>query len=92
MNTPADTLSHPNRLEHQEPVKEVTLIPQEAFLNLFKVGSDGSVEVDIVKSQQEHWETLEQWAKMLPIHQLDRVMWKDIPGDRLIIPPDEQIK
>jgi hypothetical protein len=29
---------------------------------------------------------------MLPIHQLDRVMWKDVPGDRLVIPPDDQIK
>ena len=60
MNTPADALSRPNGLEHQEPVKEVMLIPQEAFLNLFEVGSDGSVEADIVESQQEHWETLEQ--------------------------------
>jgi hypothetical protein len=92
MNTPADALSCPNGLEHQEPVKEVMLIPQEAFLNLFEAGSDGVVEADIVKSQREHWETLEQWAKMLPIHQLDRVMWKDIPGDRLVIPPDKKIK
>jgi len=50
-NTPADTLSHPNGLEHQEPVKEVMLIPQEVFLNLFEVGSDGLVEADIVESQ-----------------------------------------
>jgi len=91
-NTPADALSCPNGLKHQEPVKEVTLIPQEAFLNLFEAGSDGSVEADIVESQREHWETLEQWAKMLPIHQLDGVMWKDILGDRLVIPPDDQIK
>jgi hypothetical protein len=91
-NTPADALSRPNGLEHQEPVKEVALIPQEAFLNLFEAGSDGSVEADIVESQREHWETLEQWAKTFPIHQLDGVMWKDIPGDRLIIPPDDQIK
>ena len=73
-NTPADTLSRPNGLEHQEPVKEVALIPQEAFLNLFEAGSDGSVEADIVKGQQKHWKTLEQWAKTLPIHQLDGVM------------------
>jgi hypothetical protein len=91
-NTPADALSCPNGLEHQEPVKEATLIPQKAFLNLFEAGLDGSVEADIVKSQQEHWGTLERWAKMLPIHQLDGVIWKDIPGDRLVIPPDEQIK
>jgi len=73
-------------------VKEVVLIPQEAFLNLFEAGSDGSVEVDIVKSQQGHWETLKKWAKMLPIYQLDRVIWKDILGNRLVIPPDDQIK
>jgi len=51
-NTPADTLSHPNGLKHQEPVKEVMLIPQEVFLNLFEVGSDGWVEADIVKSMR----------------------------------------
>jgi hypothetical protein len=50
------------------------------------------VEADIVESQRKHWKTLEQWAKTLPIHQLDRVMWKDIPGNRLVIPPDDQIK
>ena len=53
-NTLADALSHPNGLEHQEPVKEVVLIPQEAFLNLFEAGSDGSVEADIVEGQRKH--------------------------------------
>jgi hypothetical protein len=91
-NTPADALSHPNGLEHQEPVKEVALIPQEAFLNLFEAGSDGSVEAEIVESQRKHWKTLERWAKTLPIHQLDGVMWKDILGNRLVIPPDDQVK
>jgi len=53
-NTPADTLSHPNSQENLEPVKEVSLIPPEAFLRIFGVNSDGSLESRMVESQMEH--------------------------------------
>ncbi len=30
--------------------------------------------------------------KHLPIQELDRAMWKDIPGNHLVIPPDDEVK
>jgi hypothetical protein len=74
-----------------EPTKEVALIPPAAFLNIFGPDSVDSVESRIVESQQHHRKTLEQWAEMLPIQE-GGGMWKDIQGDRLVIPPDEQVK
>jgi len=53
-NTPADVLLQLNRQEDQEPVKEVSLIPSEVFLWIFKVDSDGSLESRIVESQRWH--------------------------------------
>ena len=35
---------------------------------------------------------MEEWAKSLPIKELDSCIWKDEPGDRLIVPLDEEIK
>jgi hypothetical protein len=90
-NTPADTLSRPNGLETTEPTKEVALIPPATFLNIFGPDSVDSVESRIVESQQHHRKTLEQWAKTLPIQE-GGGMWKDTQGDRLVIPPDKQVK
>ncbi len=33
-----------------------------------------------------------EWAKSLPIHELDGARWKDVSGDRLVIPPDDEVK
>ena len=89
---PADALSRPNGQEAMEPVKEVALIPPGVFLNIFGPDSVDSVETRIVESQQRHQRTLEQWAKMLPIHHVGSIMWKDTLGDRLVVPPDEGVK
>jgi len=35
---------------------------------------------------------MKEWAKDLPIHELDRAMWKDVSGDRLVVPPDDKVK
>ncbi len=35
---------------------------------------------------------MEAWVKNLPIQELDRVMWKDVPGDRLVILLDDGVK
>ncbi len=34
---------------------------------------------------------MEEWAKDLPIQELDEAMWKDVPGDQLVIPPDDEV-
>ena len=72
--------------------KEVLLIPSEAFLRIFGPDSDNSLESRIVESQQRHQRTMKEWAKDLPIQELDGTMWKDVPGDRLVIPPDDEVK
>ena len=67
------------------------LIPPEAFLQIFGPNSDGSLESQIVEIQQQHRKTMEEWAKDLPIQELDEAMWKDVPGDQLVIPPDDEV-
>ncbi len=52
MNTPANALSQPSRQDIQESTKEVSLIPPEAFLRIFRPDSDDSLELHIVESQQ----------------------------------------
>ncbi len=91
-NTPADALSRPNGQDIQESTKETSLIPLEAFLQIFGLDLDNSLESRIVEGQQRHRKTMEDWARNLPIHELDRVMWKDILGNRLVVPPDDEIK
>ena len=51
-NMPADALSRPNGQDIQESTKEVSLIPPEAFLWIFRPDSDDSLESRIVESQQ----------------------------------------
>ena len=91
-NTPADALSRPNGQDVQESTKEMLLIPPEAFLRIFRPDSDGSLESWIVDRQKRHEKEMKEWAKNLPIHELDRAAWKDISGDRLVIPPDDEVK
>jgi len=91
-NTPADALSRPNGQDIQESTKEVSLIPPEAFLQLFGPDLDDSLESRIVEGQLRHRRVMEEWAKDLPIHELDGAMWKDIPGNQLVVPPDDEVK
>ncbi len=91
-NTPADTLSWPNGQDIQESTKEMSLIPLEAFLRIFGPDSDDSLESRIVDGQKRHRREILEWAKNLPIHELDGAMWKDISGDRLVIPPDDEVR
>ncbi len=70
----------------------MSLIPPEVFLQIFRPDLDDSLELQIVSSQQQHQETMEEWAKDLPIQELDGTMWKDIPGDRLVVPLDNEVK
>ena len=35
---------------------------------------------------------MKEWAKSLPIHELDGAMWKDVSGNWLVIPPDDEVK
>ncbi len=89
---PADALSRPNGQDIQESTKEMSLIPPEVFLRIFGLDSDDSLESQIVGGQKWHEKEMKEWAKSLPIHELDGAMWKDVPSDRLVIPPDNEVK
>ncbi len=91
-NTPTNALSRPSGQDIQESTKETLLIPPEAFLQIFGPDLDDSLESQIVGSQRRHQKTMKEWAKDLPIHELDGAMWKDVSGNRLVIPPDDEIK
>src|SRR6266851_4020336 len=91
-NTPADTLSRPAGQDVQESTKETSLIPLEAFLRIFRPDSDDSLESRIVDGQKRHRKKITEWAKSLPIHELDGDMWKDVAGDRLVVPPDNEVR
>jgi len=72
--------------------KEVSLIPPEAFLRIFGPDLTDSLESRIVESQQQHRRAMEEWVKDLPIQELEGVMWKDISGNQLVVPPDDEVK
>src|SRR5713101_1627053 len=91
-NTPADALSRPNGQDIQESNKETSLLPPEAFLRIFRLGSDDSFESRIVGGQKQHRKKMVEWAENLPIHELDGAMWKDVTGDRLVIPPNDEVR
>ena len=59
----------------------MSLIPPEAFLQIFGPDSDNSLESQIVEGQQRHQKTMKEWVKNLLIHELDGAMWKDVPGN-----------
>ncbi len=70
-NTPANALSRPSRQDIQESTKETSLIPPEVFLRIFGPDLDDSLESRIVEGQKRHQRTMGEWAKNLPIHELD---------------------
>ncbi len=35
---------------------------------------------------------MEAWAESLPIQELDGVMWKDVSGDQLVVPLDDEVR
>jgi hypothetical protein len=52
--------------EREEP-KMTSLLPPDAFLNIFEAGNPGTLEYDMVVAQQEHEETIRQWEKTISI-------------------------
>jgi hypothetical protein len=64
-NTLADTLLRPNREDIQKDDKETVLIPPEVFIRIFNADSEGSLESDIVYSQQTHQSMMKRWEEDL---------------------------
>ena len=65
-NGPADALSRMHQDEEREEPKMTSLLPPDAFLNVFEAGDPGTIEHDVVTAQQKHRKTMEQWEKTIP--------------------------
>jgi hypothetical protein len=93
-NGPADALSRMHQDEEREEPRMTSLLPPDAFLNIFEAGDPGTVEHNMVTTQQEYKETMKQWEKTIPItpstgpHTTE---WRDGEG-RLVVPPDDDLK
>ena len=66
-NGPVDALSRMDQEEENREPKLTPLISLDAFLNIFKAGDPGILEDEVVQTQQQHQETMNEWEKMLPI-------------------------
>jgi hypothetical protein len=53
--------------EEQEEPKMTSLLPPDAFLNVFEAGDPGTIEHDVVATQQEYKKTMKQWEKTISI-------------------------
>ena len=73
-------LSRMDQEEEQEEAKLTLLIPPNTFLNVFEVGDPGTIEDEVVKAQQQHEKTMNDWGKRLSItkHEGPReAVWTD---------------
>jgi|SRR6266851_5596684 len=68
----------------------MALLPQELFIKIADADSDDPLESEIIRTQNKHANTLEEWEMCLPIHKIKgghMNMWKDDQGDQLVVPP-----
>jgi len=90
VNTPADALSRPNGADIPSNDWEMALLPPDLFIKIADTDSNNSLESEIIRMQNEHTDTLQEWETWLPIHKIEGPhmnMWKDNQGNQLVIPP-----
>jgi Integrase zinc binding domain len=73
----------------------MTMIPKAAFIRLYGPDSDGSIEHTITIIQNHNRTLMNEWTGIYPIEHIDnpdQPFWRDIKGQRLVIPPDQGLK
>jgi hypothetical protein len=86
-NRPADALSRMHQDEERKELRLTSLLPPDAFLNVFTVGDPGTLEHDTVVAQQKHKETIKQWEGTISITRSEgphTTEWRD-KGGRLVV-------
>jgi hypothetical protein len=82
-NGPADALSRMHQQDEPSEPKLTPLISPDAFLNVFALGDPGTLEYEVIRSQQEYKTMMKQWEKAISI-QADEgpheTVWKDQGG------------
>jgi Integrase zinc binding domain len=71
------------------------MIPEPAFIRLAGPDSDRSIEHTITIIQNHNRALMNEWMDLYPIKRIDNLdepFWRDIKGQRLVIPPDQGLK
>ena len=87
-------MSRPSRENIEEDDKLTSLIPPDAFINVFEASNSGTIEHDVIEAQRRQKEVMHKWEKTLPIERTDTELgpqWHNKEG-RLVIPSDEEMK
>jgi hypothetical protein len=93
-NGPVDALSRMHQKDEQNQPKLTSLITPDAFLNIFAPGDLGTIEHEVIRSQQEWKPTMKQWETMIPIIAEEgphETVWRDQKG-RLVVLPSNALK
>jgi hypothetical protein len=93
-NGPADALSRMHQDEEREEPKLTSLLPPDAFLNVFEAGDLGTLEHNVVLTQQKYVRVMKQREETIsitPSKGLHMTEWRD-RGGRLVVPPDNTLK
>jgi RNase H-like domain found in reverse transcriptase/Integrase zinc binding domain/Chromo (CHRromatin Organisation MOdifier) domain len=92
----ADALSRPSGADKgKDDNQQMTMIPEAAFIRLFRPDSDRSIEHTISIVQNQNCSLMEEWTGIYPIKQVDNPdgsFWRDTKNNRLVIPPDQGLK
>jgi RNase H-like domain found in reverse transcriptase/Integrase zinc binding domain/Chromo (CHRromatin Organisation MOdifier) domain len=95
-HTAADTLSRPPGADTgKDDNQRMTMLPEPIFIRVFDADSDGSLEHTITLIQNAHHALMKEWEGTFPIERVDNPrfpFWRDIKGQRLVIPPDQGLK
>jgi RNase H-like domain found in reverse transcriptase/Integrase zinc binding domain len=96
LHTAAATLSRPPGAdEGKDNNQQMTMIPEAAFIRLAGPDSDGSIEHTITITQNHNCTLMDEWTGTYPIEWIDNPgepFWRDIKGQRLVIPLDQGLK
>src|SRR5487761_1072742 len=95
VHTAADALSRPlGAAEGKEDNQKITMIPEPTFVRVMDEDSPGTLEGQIVKTQnhyQQAMATLQEQGLIYPSNTSSGTFWKDTTRNHLIIPKDEEL-
>jgi RNase H-like domain found in reverse transcriptase/Integrase zinc binding domain len=95
-HTAADALSRPPGADMgKNDNQQMVMLPEPLFICVADEDSPGSVEHFITIVQNNNRTLMKEWESTFPIERVDTPnapFWRDIPGHRLVIPPDQGLK
>ena len=96
LHTAADALSRPpGPDEGKEDNQEITMIPKSTFIRIMDEDSSGTLEDQIMKTQNRYQQAmtiLQKQNLIYPTSTTTGTFWKDKAQNHLIIPKDEELR